>query len=98
MLEVVRILFGMENPGRNATFSPRSVIVSLTSGECDQRVRSWPPRLARLSAIAVPHAPLPITAIRLMQRWPSFCRSDIPSREAGGQCFDDASQSESTER
>ena len=53
-------------------------------GLCDQRVIWWPPRRWRESAMAVPQAPEPSTAMRLMRF--SWLRSGIPCRRAGGGC------------
>src|SRR5690348_12841480 len=47
-------------------------MASARSGLCTQSVMAWPPRLARLRASAVPHAPAPMMAIWLMRRRPSI--------------------------
>src|ERR1019366_3409684 len=83
-------------PGRKRLFSPAAAIWRASSMVCDQRVIWWLPWRWRERAMAVPHAPEPNTAIRLMRF--SWLQSGILCRRAGGGRSDDEQRNGALDR
>ena len=100
-------------PARNRSLRWRSLIDATTSGSRAQRTTSWPLRANR-SASAVPHAPAPITAHRVipslqssLAAFPSCARrrpprragrTGSPHRAAAARCSRDASRTRRSRR